>query len=278
MKHQEGFFNGIGDTNIYYQCWLPDGDPRAVLLLAHGLAEHSGRYTNVINHFVPLGYAVYGLDHIGHGKSEGHRVYVERFEDFSETLKRYYDMVAGWQPQKPIFLIGHSMGGLISAIYLLTYQAGLAGAVLSAPAIKAPGSISPVTLFAGRLFSTLLPKMGLAQLRAEGTSRDPAVVQAYIDDPLVVYPGKITARLTGELMAAMKRINAEAGSITLPLLVLQGSGDPMVNPEGARLLINAVSSPDKTLKVYDGLYHEVFNEPERAQVLGDVEAWLAAHQ
>ena len=105
-------------------------------MLVHGLAEHCGRYMNVVNHFVPLGYAVYGLDHIGHGKSDGTRVYVDRFSDFVDTLKLFVDRVKQWQPGKPCFMIGHSMGGLISAAYLLEYQADLNGAVLSAPAIK----------------------------------------------------------------------------------------------------------------------------------------------
>ena len=136
----------------------------AVLLIAHGLAEHSGRYMNVVNHFVPKGYAVYGLDHIGHGKSSGKRVYVERFEDFSETLKTYVDMVCHWQPEKPIFLVGHNMGGLISSVYLLTYQAGLRGTVLSGLAVKVPDKLSPVILFVSRVLSMLLPRVGLIQL------------------------------------------------------------------------------------------------------------------
>ena len=118
MRHQEGTFKGVRDASIYYQCWLPEGESRAVLLIVHGLAEHSGRYMNVVNHFVPLGYAVYGVDHVGHGKSSGTRVYVERFEDYTDTLKIYFDMVRHWQPEKPVFLVGHSMGGLIGAVYL----------------------------------------------------------------------------------------------------------------------------------------------------------------
>lgn len=276
MKHQTGFFSDVRGTNIYYQAWLPEGEPRAVLLIVHGLAEHSGRYMNVVNTFVPKGYAVYGLDHSGHGKSGGKRVYVERFEDFSETLKIYFDMVCNWQPEKPIFLVGHSMGGLISSIYLLKYQAGLAGAALSSPAVKVSDSVSPVTIYVGKLFSTLLPGVGLTQLEAEGVSRDPAVVQAYINDPLVIYPGKMTARLMAELIRAMQRVTAEAGKIALPILIMQGGADRLVDPAGAQMLYDTVSSTDKTIKVYEGLYHEVFNEPEHQRVLDDVATWLEA--
>lgn len=277
MNHQEGSFKGYRETDIYYQSWFPKDVPKAVLLIAHGLAEHSGRYMNVVNYFVPRRYAVYGLDHIGHGKSGGKRVYVESFEDFTETLKRYFDMVYNWQPDTPIFLVGHSMGGLISANYLLDYQAGLTGAVLSGPAVKAAANVSSIVLFAGKLLSAMIPKFGLFQLEAEGVSRDPAVVQAYINDPLVEFPGKMTARLTAELFKGMQRIAAEADKITLPVLILQGSADQLVDPAGAQILYDTVSSTDKTIKVYDGLYHEVFNEPEHEQVFSDVEAWLNIH-
>jgi alpha-beta hydrolase superfamily lysophospholipase len=273
MRHQEGTFKGIRDASIYYQSWLPEGEPKGVLLIVHGLAEHSGRYMNVVNHFVPLGYAVYGVDHVGHGKSSGTRVYVERFENYTDTLKTYFDMVRHWQPEKPVFLLGHSMGGLIGAVYLLDHQAELTGAVLSGPAVKVHGNVSPALIFVGRVISVLMPKMGVLGLEAEGVSRDPAVVQAYINDPLVCR-GKVTARLSAELVKAIRRVAAEAANIRLPILILQGSADRLVDPKGARMLYDAVNSVDKTIKIYDGLYHEVYNEPEHDQVLGDVEAWL----
>ena len=276
MKHQEGTFRGIRDASIYYQYWLPEGESKAVLLIVHGLAEHSGRYMNVVNYFVPLGYAVYGIDHVGHGKSDGTRVYLKRFEDFTEMLKIYFDMVRNWQPNRPIFLIGHSLGGLISAAYLLDHQAGLTGAVLSGPAIKVHETISPTAIFVSKVLSALVPKRGLMKLEAEGVSRDPTVVQAYVNDPLVCH-GKITARLSAELVKTVRRVTAEANKIALPILILQGSADKVVDPEGAQMLYNTVSSADKTIKTYDGLYHEVYNEPEHHQVLGDVKAWLEAH-
>ena len=276
MQHQDGFFKGVRDANIYYQSWLPDGDPKAVLLIVHGLAEHCGRYMNVVDHLVPDGYAVYGLDHIGHGKSDGTRVYVERFTDYTDTLKTFFDMVRAWQPEQPIFLVGHSMGGLIAAAYLLDHQEAFAGAVLSGPSVKPPDNISPVTLFLGKTLSNIAPKMGLLALDADGVSSDPAVVQSYVNDPLV-YTGKTTARLAAELLKEMQRLTANAGNITLPILIVQGGDDKLVDPSGAQMLYASVSSPDKTLHVYDGFYHEVFNEPEHERVLGDVETWLEAH-
>jgi acylglycerol lipase len=223
-----------------------------------------------------LGYAVYAADHPGHGRSEGARVYVERFADYTDTLSSFREMIRDWQMEKPVFLVGHSMGGLIGARYLLDHQDELAGAVLSGPAVKAPDDISPLTIFAGKVLSAIIPKLGLIQLDAEGVSRDPAVVKAYETDPLV-YLGKVTARLGAEMIKAMGQIGAEASRITLPLLILQGGADRLVPPSGAQMLHDRVGSADRKIILYEGLYHEVFNEPEHGRVLHDVEMWLKAH-
>ncbi len=276
MKHTEGKFQGVRNASIYYQGWLPEGEVKAVLMVVHGLAEHSGRYMNVVDHFVPLGYAVYGLDHLGHGKSEGTRVFVERFSDLTDNVKTYFDMLQKWQPGKPIFILGHSMGGLISSAYLLDHQDELKGAIISAPAVKIPDTISATTITLGRVLSKIMPKAGLLALDANGVSRDPEVVKAYVNDPLV-YTGKTTARLAAEMLGAMQRVTAEAGKIHLPLITIQGSADKLVDPGAAQMLYNKASSKDKTIKMYEGLYHEVLNEPERGIVLADVEAWLQAH-
>jgi alpha-beta hydrolase superfamily lysophospholipase len=276
MKHQEGHFKSIRNTNVYYQYWLPEGDPKAILLIVHGLAEHSGRYMNVVNHFVPKGYAVYGIDHIGHGKSDGKRVYVERFQDYTKTLKQYFDMIKGWQPGKPVFLIGHSMGGLISTAYLLEHQDELAGAILSGPGIKVPDNISKAVILSGKILSVVMPKAGIIQLDAESVSRDPAVVDAYITDPLV-YTRKVTARLGAEMLKTMQHVTESAAGIRLPIMIVQGGADKLVDPSGTQMLYDSIGSEDKTIEIYDGFYHELFNEPEHGQVLDDVAGWIEAH-
>jgi acylglycerol lipase len=273
MQHQANFFRTANGGGIHHQCWLPDGPARAVLLLVHGLAEHSGRYANLVRHFVPLGYAVYGLDHVGHGKSDGRRAFVRRFEDFLLPLETYSGMVRRAHPGLPVFLVGHSMGGLIGAAYLLDHQDEFRGAVLSGPSVRIPDNISPAIIFAGKVLSRLLPGAGILALDPRGVSRDPAVVKAYVEDPLV-HTGKTTARLGAELLKAMQRVMAQANRIRLPLLILQGGADRLVDPRGARMLHELAGSSDKVLRVYEGLYHEVYNEPEHKQVLADVEAWL----
>lgn len=276
MKHSDGFFKGIREQLIYYQYWLPDREPKAVLLIAHGLGEHSGRYGNVVDHMVPLGYAVYALDHVGHGRSEGTRVYVERFADYTTTLRTYEGMVRAWQPGKPIFLLGHSMGGAIAAAYALEYQHGLAGLVLSAAALDTGNAAPPVVVALAKVLSKVAPKMGTIALDPTQISRDPEVVQAYVDDPLV-YNGKITARLAAELLATAKSIQASANTITLPTLIVHGSADKMVNVQGSEQLYKAIGSTDKTIQIYDGFFHEVCNEPECSMVLNDIGQWLDAH-
>jgi len=276
MEHIEGNFKSVRNTNIYYQAWLPAGDVKAVLLVVHGLGEHSGRYMNVVNHFVPLGYAVYGLDQIGHGRSDGAREIIESFEDFTDTLTIYLKMVKDWQKDKPVFLLGHSLGGAIVSYYLLDHQADFKGAVISAPTVKVGDSISALTITMSKVLSKIAPKMGVLALDATTISKDSEVVQAYVNDPLVFH-GKTPARMGAEMLSAMQRISTEAGKITLPFIVIQGGEDKLVDPAGAQMLYDMASSTDKTIKIYPGLYHEVFNEPERDIVFKDVETWLAAH-
>jgi len=175
MKHVDGTFKGVRNLDIYYQGWLPDGEIKAVLLIVHGVGEYVGRYTNVIDYFLPLGYAIYGIDHIGHGKSGGEREMVKRFEDYTDTLEIFYKMVVKWQPAKPIIVYGHSMGGLITSVYLLDHQADFKAAILSAPATKVPNNISPFTITVGKILSKIAPNVGMIELDTNFLSHDKAV-------------------------------------------------------------------------------------------------------
>ncbi len=276
MEHNEGTFAGPTGSEIYYQYWLPPAEPRAVLVISHGLAEHSGRYVNIVDRFIPSGYAVYACDYPGHGRSAGMRVYVNRFDDFIRVLHHYVGIVHTWQPDKPVFLIGHSMGSLIGAAYLIAYQSEVTGAVLSGPSVGTPPGVPRALIAIGKVLSAVAPKLGVMTLDARRLSRDPAVVQAYVSDPLV-YTGKITARLGAELLREMQRVADAASAITVPVMIVQGGADGLVDPDGARLLYRRISSADKTLKIYDGFYHEVFNDPGHERVLDDVAAWLETH-
>jgi alpha-beta hydrolase superfamily lysophospholipase len=276
MKHKEGKFKGHKDLNLYYQCWLPDGSSKAVLLVAHGLAEHSGRYKNLVNYFVPKSYAVYALDHRGHGKSEGMRAYVDRFSDYLTDIKTFFDMVRNEHKDAKIFLVGHSMGATIATAYAVEHQKELAGLILSGASLTASPSVSPALLAMAGVVAALAPKMGVTALDASAISRDKAVVDAYVNDPLV-FCGKIPARTGAELANMWKTLPEKMPQIKLPILIMHGSADQLAAPEGSKLLYERASSTDKTLKLYDGFYHEIFNEPEHKQVMADVEAWLAKH-
>ena len=276
MKHKEGKFKGLNNTDLYYQCWLPDGSPKAVLLVAHGLAEHSGRYKNLVNYFVPKGYAVYALDHRGHGKSEGMRSYVDRFSDYLADLKTFFDMVHKEHKDAKIFLVGHSLGGTLAVPYAVEHQKELAGVITSGASLVASSTVSPALIAIVGVVSALLPKMGVTVLDASTISRDKAVVDAYVNDPLV-YRGKIPARTGAELARMWKTLPEEMSKIKLPVLIMHGSADQLSDPAGSKLLYERAGSKDKTLKLYDGFYHEIFNEPEHKQVMADVEAWLAKH-
>lgn len=284
MSHEQGVFSAPDKEEIFYQCWLPEPQPesgkseesesKAALIVVHGVAEHSGRYMNLVNAMVPRGFSVYGLDHYGHGRSGGKRLFVPEFRVFTHCLDTLVDRVKEWEPKKKIFLVGHSMGGLITASYLTRHQDKLNGALFSGPAVKVPDNISPVTLLAARLFSKLVPGLGIKQLEAARISRDPEVVRAYINDPLVS-TGKLTARLAEQLLHACLDLEKQAGQIRLPLLILQGGSDALVDPDGANAFHKKVSSPDKALKIYPEKYHEIFNDPGHDQVFADMTNWLA---
>ena len=276
MKHLEGIFKG-GRLNLYYQGWLPDSEPRAIVAVVHGLAEHSGRYANLAGHLVPLGYAVYGLDHQGHGLSPGLRCYIESFSHLLDDLDVFLELVRQRHPGKPLFIIGHSVGATIAAAFLSRRPGdGISGFISSAVSLKPGKGISPLHIAVARLLSKVAPRMPVSSLNSATISRDAGVVKAYQEDPLV-YQGKIRARTGDELLKTMRGLPAELERLGVPLLVLHGGGDRLIDPDSSRLLYEGAGSEDKTLKLYLGFYHEVLNEPGRQQVLKDIEKWLEAH-
>ena len=273
MKHLEGNFKGQKDLKLYCQSWQPSRDPKAVLLVVHGFAEHSGRYMNIVNHFVPKGYTVYGLDHRGHGRSEGLRGYVEQFSYYLDDLKTFFDMIRSEHGDAKIFIVGHSMGGTIATAYAVEHQDEFDGLILSGAGLKMGNGSLRILIPLVRVLSLFLPKMGITIIDASTISQDEAVVEAYVNDPLV-YWGKIRARLGSELTTAMQKLPHQMLKIALPILIMHGTADRLVDPAGSKILYEKVGSEDKTLKLYDGFYHEIFNEPGREQVFEDMERWL----
>ncbi len=281
MNHADGYLEvghskARGSSRLYQQSWTPDGDVRASILLVHGLGEHSSRYTHVAEHLTERGFAVHTLDHYGHGKSDGQPGYVERFSVFLDGVAALLHKVQSENPEQPLFLVGHSMGGLIAATYLLEQQAAFRACVLSGPAIKSDQAPPAIVVALIRLIAVLVPTAPLIQLDASGVSRDPDVVKAYMNDPLV-HHGRLSARLLSEMSATMKRTLAKAGEIRIPIFLMHGDADLLTAPSGSVELHAEVGSEDKTLKLYPGLFHEIFNEPEREAVLADMSNWLEEH-
>jgi alpha-beta hydrolase superfamily lysophospholipase len=275
MKDISEKFAGRGSLGLYYEGYLPTGSPKAVLLIVHGLAEHFGRYASVADHFVSGGYAVYGFDQRGHGWSEGLRGYVERFSHYTDDLQTFFGMVRVNHPGEKIFLIGHSVGGMIALAYCIDHQNEIDGLILSGATIGPGNSLSATKIRLARLLSSITPKLGVNVIDSSAISQDQAVVEAYKRDPLA-YRGKIRARLGAELIRAMQDLPDQMSRIWLPVLVMSGSADRPSNPEGSRLVYERVSSKDKTLRIYDGFFHEILNEPGRGQVLSDTDDWLAS--
>ena len=281
MQHSEGYLevshsSARGSSRLYQQAWLPDGDTRASVLLIHGLGEHSSRYAHVADHLTQRGFAVHTLDHYGHGKSDGHAGYVERFSVYLDGVVTLLENVRSKHPERPLFLLGHSMGGLIAAAFLLRHQSAFRGCVLSGPAIKSDQAPPALVIALIRLLSMVVPTLPLIQLDASGVSRDENVVNAYMSDPLV-HHGRLSARLLAEMSATMNDTLARADAINIPIMLMHGDADQLTAPSGSVELHDKVSSTDKTLNIYPGLFHEIFNEPEQETVLSDMSTWLEAH-
>jgi acylglycerol lipase len=268
----EHSFEGVGGTRVVYDLYEPDGEPRGVALVAHGVAEHAGRYGHVAALLTGLGLRVAIPDHRGHGRSGGKRLVVRDLQEFDDDLETLRARVA--VDGLPTYLVGHSMGGCIALDYALDHQDVLAGLVLSAPAVVPGDDISPALMRVAKVLGRWLPSMPGQKLSSASVSRDPAVVAAYDADPLVFH-GALTAGVGGAMLRAMESFPARLPSLRLPLLVMTGSDDKLVKPEGAASVERLAGSTDKTLRTYTGLYHEIFNEPEQDVVLEDLRAWLA---
>jgi alpha-beta hydrolase superfamily lysophospholipase len=260
------------DNGIFWRHW-PVADPEHIIVLVHGLGEHSGRYEDFAEFFNSRKIAVVALDHTGHGLSPGTRCHVSSFEDYLSPLLALTLEAEALYPGVPKVLIGHSLGGLIAAAFLLSHQDKFQSAVLSGPALGIDPAPPVWQQRITRALSYLLPKLGVLALDASQVSRSTEVVAAYQADPLV-HHGKISARLVTELFDCVERVNDQAGRILLPLKIVHGEADVMTSPQASKAFIEKLGSEVAEYQGYPGLYHEIFNEPEREQVLEDVLSFI----
>lgn len=270
----ESSFAGACGRRIFARSWLPDGPPRDQVVIAHGYAEHSGRYDAVARFLTARGFAVHALDHHGHGRSEGARAVIERFAQADADIDTLVDKVRAESGLATVKLIGHSMGGSLALNYALEHQDKLSGLVLSGPAIG--GRLPTLQRWLLALVSAIAPRTGMIALDANAVSRDPAVVADYIADPLV-FRGKVPARTAHEMFRAIGSYPKRVGALTVPCLLMHGEADTLVSAVGAAPVFAAAGSPDKMIRIWPGLFHEIFNEPERIEVLTLTADWLEAH-
>jgi alpha-beta hydrolase superfamily lysophospholipase len=275
MTRQDGYLNGAGGLRIFWQCWRPDEQPRAVVVIAHGVSEHSDRYAHVAARLVAERYAVYAIEHRGHGRSEGPRALIDRIDNAVADLDQLVLLAAAENPGSQVFLLGHSMGGAVALSYTISHRDRLAGLMLSG-ALAALEAAPAHMRIAARVLSVLAPKLPLVEIDASLVSRDPEVVRAYVEDPLV-YRGKLPVRTVAELASAIDSFPTGAAEITIPTLIMYGTADRLCPPEGSVMLSERIASADLTIRPYEGLYHEILNEPEQDQVLDEICSWLAAH-
>ena len=270
-SHTEGTL----PSGQYRQAWTV-AEPTGVVVLVHGVHEHSGRYRHVARRLTAAGWSVHALDHPGHGRSPGTRGAIGSLAAAVEGVDLLTRAAAQHHPDVPLFVYGHSMGGLIALQYLTgTPHERIAGAVVSAASMDTSAATGPQKLLAPVL-SRLLPDAGVLALDVEAISRDPQVVADYRADPLN-HTGRVRARTGTEIMLGAAAMPGRLRSLTLPLLVLHGGADRIMPPAASEVVRIHAASPDLTLTVYDGLFHEPHNEPEQDRVLDDVVAWLDAH-
>ncbi len=278
MTRAERSFDGVEGVRIVYDVWTPadiGSTPRGVVILAHGLGEHARRYDHVVARFGREGLITYALDHRGHGRSGGKRVLVKDISEYTNDFATLVGIAAREHPGATRIVLGHSMGGGIVFAYGVEHPDDYDLMVLSGPAVAAQNAVSPLLGRVAKVMGVIAPGLPLQALDADAVSRDPAVVDAYNNDPLV-YHGKIPGGVARVLLLVGETMPQRAPSLTAPLLVVHGSDDRLILAEGSRQLVAAVGSTDVELKIYPGLYHEVFNEPEQQQVLDDVVSWINA--
>lgn len=268
MQHSSDTIRSGDGLTLFYRAWRP-GRPRASLVLSHGYAEHSGRYAALAGALAKRGFAVYAPDHRGHGHSQGERANVRRFGSYARDLRSLVTTI----PKEPRFLLGHSMGGAVAALLALEHPRLVHGLILSGAFLENATRVPPVLLALSGVTSRLLPSLPTLKLDTSLLSRDPEVVRSYESDPLI-YTGGTKARLGAQMLAAGAEVLRRAGELRLPTLILHGAADRIADPAGSHKLYARLAAEDKTLKLYDGFYHEIFNEPGKERVVGDVLEWL----
>ncbi|AQR72650.1 alpha/beta hydrolase [Sphingomonas sp. LM7] len=274
MAAEEATFTSAGGINIFYRAWQPEGAPRAVVVICHGVNSHGGQYLWAAEQLVASGYAVFALDLRGRGRSEGERFYVENIADYVADVSGTIAIAKAAYPGSKLFLLGHSAGGVTSASYVLDHQAEIDGFICESFAFQVPAPGFALAAIKG--LSHIAPRLGVLKLKNEDFSRDPAAVAALNNDPYIKDETQPAATVAA-LVRADERLREEFPTITLPVLIMHGTADKATVCEGSVFFHETAGSADKTLKLYKDHYHDLLADFGKEEVMGDIKGWLEAH-
>lgn len=271
MTNVEGTFTSFDGTNLFFREWNIK-DPQANILVVHGLGEHSGRYSALANDFKNAGFSVFSFDLRGHGKSDGRRGHIMNFHEYLYDTDNFKQMLLK-RSSKPLFILGHSMGGLIAFNFAIKNPTNITGLVTSGPLFKISAKVPEWKKKLGVFLSNRIPSLSMSNgLNPNHLSHAQKVVHAYIKDPLV--HTKVTARWFTEITGAMEETFKIAARLNMPVLMLHGGNDLLTDPKGSEDVFSLLTVRDKTLKLYDGYYHEIYNEIERQRPVNDTIEWI----
>jgi alpha-beta hydrolase superfamily lysophospholipase len=269
----EETFKGVADYNIFFRAMRPTGQARGVVVIVHGFNSHSGQYLWVAEQLLASNLAVYALDLRGRGKSDGERFYVEKFADYVADVTKFVQLAKSREPGLPVFLLGHSAGGVVSCIYTLEHQTEIAGLICESFAFQVPAPDFALAVLKG--LSHIAPHAHVLKLKNEDFSRDPKVVESMNNDPLIANEVQPT-QTVAEMVRADERLKKEFPLFKLPLLILHGTKDNATKYSGSKLFHDNATSTDKTLKIYEGHYHDLLNDVGKEAVMADIVSWLNA--
>jgi acylglycerol lipase len=259
--------------NLFVRSWRPEGKVRAAVAIVPGFNSHSGYYTWVGEQCTADGLAAYAVDLRGRGHSDGERFYVKAFTDYVSDVSSLVDLVKSREPGLPVILLGHSAGGVVSCLYTLDYPGMVSGLVCESFAHEIPAPDFALAVFKG--LSHLAPHAHILHLKNELFSRDPNVVQAMNNDPLIAHETQPTQTLA-EMVRADERLKKEFPQITLPVLIMHGTADGATKPSGSQRFYDTTGSRDKTLKLYEGHFHDLLNDLDKEIVMADILRWIDA--
>jgi acylglycerol lipase len=273
LAYREEMFPGSGDVPLFARSWRPEGPVRGVVVIVHGFMAHSGMYQWTAERLVALGLAVYAFDLRGHGRSEGARYWVDDFTDYVGDLERFVALVRAREPGAPTYVLGHSAGGVVAALYAVDHQAELAGLISESFAFELPAPDFALAIMKG--LDHIAPHLHVLSLKPEDFSRDRGFVEAMRRDLLVNHMPGPTHTLAA-LARADSSLRKSFPAIALPVLILHGLADKAAKPHGSQIFFDDVGSTDKTLKLYEGAFHDLLNDVDKERVMDDITAWLGS--